>query len=416
MHCESGAAPHARRSRALSARAFARVAALLFAGCTRPSPVAKGEQATLPPPSAPTAALAAPRAARAQWRVCTTGDYAPFSTREAGGQLQGFDIDVARALADDSGADLEWVSVRWPGLQAAMQAGQCDVAMTGVTWQPARSVVGYMTRAVARGGPCVLGDPRATPVGVNRGGVLEAWARTRWPEAQLVITEQNQSLPELLAGGRVRAIVTDSFELHSFARPGWASQCEPRAARKVYWVAPARELLAKTVEAWLESHGERLQAAQRRWFGETQPLRPIDHLSDLLARRMAFMPLVAGAKAQAGLPIEDLAREKLVLDAAIESARRAGLREAPVRDFFALQIELAKAVQRRKSEATTLDLGNQIRVALNDLGERILSALSDAKHAGQLRTASLADLEPLTPLLDAEERQQLLQKLRAIAD
>jgi cyclohexadienyl dehydratase len=348
--------------------------------------------------------------------VCTTGDYAPFSTRDAGGQLQGFDIDIAHALAQDSGAELEWVSVRWPTLQASMQAAECDLAMSGVTWQPGRSVVGHMSRAVARGGSCVLGDPRGTPVGVNRGGVLEAWAHTRWPDAQLVITEKNQSLPELLAGGRVRAIVTDSFELRSFARPEWSSQCEPRTARKVYWLAPGREALAKTVDAWLETHAERVQAAQQRWFGETQPLRPIDHLSDLLGRRMAFMPLVAGAKAKAGLPIEDLPREKLVLDAVVENARRWSLPEAPVRDFFALQIELAKAVQRRKSEATALELGGQIRLALDDLGERILSALAEAKRARQLRAASLADLEPLTPLLGDDERQQLREKLRAIGD
>ena len=87
-----------------------------------------------------------------------------------------------------------------------------------------------------------------------------------------------------------------------------------------------------------------------------------------------------------------------------------------MREFFALQIELAKVVQRRKSEATTLDLQSQIRPALNDLGERILSALSEAKHADQLRTASLVDLEPLTPLLGDDERRQLLEKLRAIGD
>jgi chorismate mutase-like protein len=181
-------------------------------------------------------------------------------------------------------------------------------------------------------------------------------------------------------------------------------------------VAPGREALAKTVEARLETHTERLQAAQQRWFGETQPLRPIDHLSDLLARRMAFMPLVAGAKAKAGLPIEDLPRERIVLDATVQSARSSGLPEAPVRDLFALQIELAKAVQRRKSEATELELQSQIRSALNELGERILSALAQAKQAQQLRTASLADLDPLAPLLGEDEREQLLAKLRAIGD
>jgi cyclohexadienyl dehydratase len=390
-----------------------------LASCARPSATAAAAQprdaTQAPAPLGSTSAVAAQREpARAHWRVGTTGDYAPFSTRAADGQPEGFDIDVVRAMAQDLNAELEWVSVRWPTLQASLEAGAFDLAMSGVTWQPARGVVGYMTRAVARGGPCVLGDAQGTPVGVNRGGVLEAWARGRWPEAQLVTVDQNQSLPGLLASGRVQAIVTDSFELRAFARPGWPSHCEPRVARKVYWIAPGHEALAHAIDDWLATHGERVQAAQERWFGERQPLRALDHLSDLLARRLAFMPLVAAAKAKAGLPIEDPPRERLVLDAMAERARQSGLPEARVREFFALQIELAKAVQRRKSETATLDLGSQIRPALNELGDRILDAIAEAARSGELRSAALADLEPLSPWLDAAELARLLEGVRAL--
>src|SRR4051812_19883205 len=108
MHCVSGlTTPPARPAHWLSASSCILVAAVLFAGCTHSSPAPKSEHPTL------AATPAAPNTARAKWRVCTTGDYAPFSTRDAGGQLQGFDIDIARALAEDSGAELEWVSVRW---------------------------------------------------------------------------------------------------------------------------------------------------------------------------------------------------------------------------------------------------------------------------------------------------------------
>jgi cyclohexadienyl dehydratase len=405
-----------------SMKTFTRVCAALalsLASCARPEATgaathrsdatpassAKSSSSVLETPGAPV---------RAHWRVGTTGDYAPFSTRIGSAEPEGFDIEVAGAMAADLNAELEWVSVRWPTLQASLSAGEFDLAMSGVTWQPARSVVGHMTRAVARGGPCLLGDPRGTPVGVNRGGVLEVWARAHWPEAQLVPVEQNQSLPGLLASGRVHAIVTDSFELRAFARPEWPSHCEPRVARKVYWIAPGHDALARSVDAWLATHAERLQAAQERWFGERQPLRALDHLSDVLARRLAFMPLVAAVKAKAGLPVEDPPRERLVLDAMAERARHLGLPEARVRDFFALQIELAKAVQRRKSEATTLDLGSQIRPALNELGDRILDAIAQAAHTGELRTASLADLEPLTPWLDAGELERLLEGVRAL--
>jgi cyclohexadienyl dehydratase len=212
----------------------------------------------------------------------------------------------------------------------------------------------------------------------------------------------------------VRAIVTDSFELRAFTRPGWTSQCEPRITRKVYWVAPGHEALAHSIDDWLATHVERVQATQERWLGERQPLRPLDHLSDLLARRLAFMPLVAGAKAKAGLPIEDLAREQQVLDATLASARRQGLPEARVRDFFALQMTLAKAVQRRKSEETTLELAGQLRPALNELGDRILDAVAVAVQAGELRTATLADLETMTPWLEEAERGRLLEAMRGL--
>lgn len=371
--------------------------------------------AATPPQPAPLAAAPAQAApARVKWRVGTTGDYAPFSTRAADGSPEGFDIELAQALAQDLDADIEWVGVTWPTLTAAIQAQAFDVAMTGVTWQPARGAIGYLTRAVARGGPCVLGDAQGTPVAVNRGGVLEKWARSRWSEPQLITVDDNQSLPSLLAGGRVRAIVTDSFELRAFARPGWAATCEPRITRKVYWIAPGHEALALAIEHWLEQNPERVHAAQERWFGERQALRPIDHVGDLLARRLAFMPLVAGAKAKAGLPIEHLPRERQVLEASVASARRLQLPEAKVRDFFALQIELAKAVQRRKSEDTALDLATDLRMALDALGERLIDALAAAQRAGQLRAATLADLDTTTPYLEQAERERLLAALHAL--
>lgn len=377
---------------------------------------------------APAASHAPPRAAapaphateskattRPHLRVGTSGDYAPFSVRDASGTVRGFDAEIADELARDLGFELEWVSFRWPTLQSQLQNGEFDVAMGGVTWQPARGVLGYLTRAVARGGPCVLGDEQAKRVAVNHGGVLEAWARSHFVNRELVIVEANQTLPDLLASGRAGAIVTDSFERKAFERPGWKVRCEPALSRKVYWVAPGHAELAGRMEDWLRAHTARVESAQQRWFGERQALDAIGNLADLLARRMAFMPFVAGAKAALALPIEDLPREKIVLDSAALSAQKAGLPETAARDFFALQIELSKAVQRRMSEAPLLDLAQQIRPALNELGDRILLAVVEARSAGQLAKSSLPDLEALSPWLNDQERRRLLDSLKALA-
>lgn len=349
-------------------------------------------------------------------RVGTSGDYAPFSTRDGAGELRGFDVELAGELARELGFELRWVPFRWPELARQLAAGEFDVAMGGVTWQPARDVAGYMTRAVARGGPCLLGDAAAARVAVNRGGILESWARSHLADRELVTVDDNQSLPERLATGSVGAIVTDSFELHAFARPGWASRCEPALARKVYWVAPAApDELGARIDAWLGSHTERVSAAQERWIGERQRLDASTHLVDLIARRFAFMPLVAALKAERNLPIEDLPREREVLAAVGDGARREGLPERAAVELFALQIELSKAVQRRQKEPSALELGAQIRPALSALGDRILAALAEARRDERLGALGPADLELLSPWLTPDERERLRRALLAVA-
>ena len=349
-------------------------------------------------------------------RVGTSGDYAPFSVLDEDGDAQGFDVELAVELASDLGVELRWVPFRWPDLQQQLGRGDFDLAMGGVTWQPSRAVLGYMTRAVAWGGPCVLGDPAAPRVAVNRGGILEAWAREQFHDRELIAVEDNMSLPTLLAEGRVGAIVTDSFERQAFARPGWGLRCEPALSRKVFWVGPLLSAeLGERIDEWLRTNAARVQAAQERWFGERQRLDATVHLVDLLARRFAFMPLVAALKAERALAIRDSAREREVLAGVGKTARSLGLPEQPVLDLFTLTIELSKAVQLRQSETSSLDLARQIRPALTDLGERILRALVEARSERKLASLTLADLELLSPWLTLGEREQLLLRLQAIA-
>ena len=47
------------------------------------------------------------------------------------------------------------------------------------------AVNGWMTRAVASGGACVLGAEAPRRLAVNRGGVLERWARERFADREL---------------------------------------------------------------------------------------------------------------------------------------------------------------------------------------------------------------------------------------
>jgi chorismate mutase-like protein len=344
-------------------------------------------------------------------RVGTSGDYAPFSL-----DGKGFDVEVAEALARDLAVRIEWVRFRWPELASDAKAGRFDVAMSGITWLPERAMRGYLTRAVAAGGPCLLGAPAPRRVGVNRGGALERWVLAAFPDAEHVLVERNQTLPGLLREGRVDAIVTDRFELPHFRVEGFAERCEPPRDRKVYWVTrTAAASLGPRIDAWLADHEPLLQSLRARHFGAPEPRDELDHLIDLLARRLQLMPHVAAWKRASGAPLEDPPREARVLERAEEGAAGLGLDAAAGRALFAVQIELAKAVQARAPAGVPadLDLATELRPELDRLGARILEA---AARAAPVSASSLegARFAPVEPWLEPAELERLRQALLAL--
>lgn len=341
----------------------------------------------------------------------TSGDYAPFSK-----DGQGFDVEVAQRFAASLGRPLELVPFRWPELAERAARGDFDVAMSGVTWRADRDVHGWLSLAVGQGGPCWIGAAEPASLAVNRGGVLEAFARSQFPEAKVVAVDDNESLPTLLAEKQVDAIVTDSFELAHFLRAGDPAQCEAATQRKVYWVTPPHAAeLGPALDAFLESREPELRDLRARWFGAPQPRDETDHVVDLVARRLELMEFVGAWKRAHHVPVEDLAQEARVLDAVEAKARALGLEPGGVRKLFELEIALAKRIQTstRRSDSP-LELESELRPAIARLSDRQLDALS---RAAPLSPASFdpAALAPLGALLEPREIDQLRAALAGVA-
>ncbi|MFC7643446.1 transporter substrate-binding domain-containing protein [Streptosporangium lutulentum] len=67
-------------------------------------------------------------------RVCTTGDYRPFTYRDPRtGSYSGIDIDMARDLAGSLGAKAEFTPTTWGNLLTDLTAGRCDIGMGGIS-------------------------------------------------------------------------------------------------------------------------------------------------------------------------------------------------------------------------------------------------------------------------------------------
>jgi len=111
-----------------------------------------------------------------------------------------------------------------------------------------------------------------------------------------------------------------------------------------------------------------------------------ERLVDLMRERLALMPLVARAKWNARLPVEDAAREASLLAALRERAGNRGLSPDWVETFFRAQIEAGKHVQRSLIDrwtaaaaapfADTLDLRAEIRPRIDAVNDGLLDALA----------------------------------------
>ena len=110
-----------------------------------------------------------------------------------------------------------------------------------------------------------------------------------------------------------------------------------------------------------------------------------EQLYDLINHRLGYMRDVAVHKAKQNMPVEDKAREQLVLSESREKASQQGLDADSVEAFFSAQVNIAKSIQRRYHQQWALeqdhagfplpDLSGTIRPALSRLGDEIIEAL-----------------------------------------
>ena len=70
--------------------------------------------------------------ARGTLRIACEGTYPPFNYKDDKGQLDGFDVEIAKALAAKLGVKPEFTTTEWSGILAGLQAGKYDVIVNQV--------------------------------------------------------------------------------------------------------------------------------------------------------------------------------------------------------------------------------------------------------------------------------------------
>jgi polar amino acid transport system substrate-binding protein len=83
--------------------------------------------------------------------------FVPWAMRDKNGELIGFEIDVAKKLAEDMEVEVEFVPTAWDGIIPALIAGKFDVIIGGMSIRPSRNLTVNFTlpyaERVASGAP-----------------------------------------------------------------------------------------------------------------------------------------------------------------------------------------------------------------------------------------------------------------------
>ena len=128
---------HPRPPRARAAAAVSALAALALAGCS-----AGGAPEDPSGASGATASSAVALVEPGHLTVCSESNYPPFEM-EQDGQMVGLDMDLGREIAKDLGVQMKNTTSGLEGIQsgAALETGQCDVAISALTITDARKAV-----------------------------------------------------------------------------------------------------------------------------------------------------------------------------------------------------------------------------------------------------------------------------------
>ena len=221
-----------------------------------PPPAATVEPPPAPPPAPLVERLAAIRGL-GELAVCIWPEYFAISYRNPrNSELEGIDIDMARALANRLSVGLRFVETNFAEFIDRVEGGACDVAMMGVGILPSRqerlaftkpylssAVYAVTTRENTRIGGWQDIDSAGTVVAVAAGTLMEPLLRQGLKQAELLVVRPPRTREAEVQSGRADVFMSDfPYTRRMLLMHDWARVIEPpgRFGDTLYGYAVAR--------------------------------------------------------------------------------------------------------------------------------------------------------------------------------
>ncbi len=156
-------------------------------------------------------------------RVGMSGAQAPFNAKNRLGELIGFEVDLAKMMAQSMGVEVEFVVRPFPDLLRALKASEVDIVMSGVAITAERSLDAVFVGPYILSGKSILTnspdlaaagsvkelDQAGVTVAALRNSTSEDFAKKNLPKAKLVTTEDHEAAIQMVINDEVDALVAD---------------------------------------------------------------------------------------------------------------------------------------------------------------------------------------------------------------
>ena len=150
--------------------------------------------------------------------------FVPWAMRDKNGELIGYEIDVAKRLAEDMKVKAEFVSTAWDGIIPALLAGKFDVVIGGMTITPERNLTVNFTLPYANSGTHLVAnkelaagftsledfDKPEITLAVRRGTTPATAAKRLMPKATLRQFDEDALALQEVLNGKAHAFVTST--------------------------------------------------------------------------------------------------------------------------------------------------------------------------------------------------------------
>jgi polar amino acid transport system substrate-binding protein len=156
-------------------------------------------------------------------RIGTSGNQPPFSMKSKTGDLMGFEIDLANALATNMGVKLKLVEMPFSELMDALKSGKIDAIMSGMTITPERNLVALFAGPYTISGKSILtksgkvaafnadnsGATKKYKIVCLKGSTSEEFVKSAMPKQELIAVSNYDEGVNMIINDQADAMVAD---------------------------------------------------------------------------------------------------------------------------------------------------------------------------------------------------------------